>query len=89
LYIYYTNANRRARWVQIAITAISTACGCYLLYLTEKSPALGIMRQAPGLATLWIYGVFLLDILPAVAILAVSGIYYFFLIPRSVAGSLR
>ncbi|RKP13994.1 hypothetical protein BJ684DRAFT_1172, partial [Piptocephalis cylindrospora] len=76
IFIYYTNARRDRKLIQTLFIALCIFCGSYMLYLVEKSPALGIMRQAPGLATLWIYAIFMLDLTKAMISLAVVGAYY-------------
>jgi hypothetical protein len=79
--IYYSNRYRKNIVVKSLLPIISSASGCYLLHLINTSPAYGIMRQCPGLATIWIYTVFLMDLLPTVGSLAGVGIFYWFATP--------
>ncbi|RKP08937.1 hypothetical protein THASP1DRAFT_14922 [Thamnocephalis sphaerospora] len=74
--IYLTNKYRKQIWMRMLLPGVSAASGCYLLHLINNSPAYGIMRQCPGLATIWIYTVFIMDLLPALGSLAGVGLYY-------------
>ncbi|RKP27123.1 hypothetical protein SYNPS1DRAFT_2969, partial [Syncephalis pseudoplumigaleata] len=73
--IYVSNRYRKHAVVQWLLPGVSAASGCYLLHLLNTSPAYGIMRQCPGLATIWIYSVFLMDLLPALGTLAGVGLF--------------
>jgi hypothetical protein len=80
LFIYLTVAYGKFTLVKLLLAGASTSCGCYLLLLIKSSPAMGIMMQAPGLATLWIYTVTVMDLGSAVASLMAVGSYYLFVL---------
>ncbi|KAI8051953.1 hypothetical protein BDF22DRAFT_621320, partial [Syncephalis plumigaleata] len=79
--IYFSNKYRKHIIVKSLLPIISSASGCYLLHLINTSPAYGIMRQCPGLATIWIYTVFLMELLPTVGSLAGVGLFYWLTTP--------
>ncbi|OZJ06693.1 hypothetical protein BZG36_00323 [Bifiguratus adelaidae] len=76
--IYITNRYKSNRLVQATMTIIASICGTYLLFNIFKAPSLGVMLRSPGLATLWIYFVVQLDLIPATLTLAVAGAYWYF-----------
>lgn len=63
---------------QTVMALCSILVGSFLMYTLRHSPSLGQMMRAPGLATVWVYFVVQLDLLPAVITLAAVGIYYYF-----------
>ncbi|KAJ1970796.1 hypothetical protein H4R34_005951, partial [Dimargaris verticillata] len=63
-FIYFTYKFRSQTWMKAFQWLTSTAAGAYFMYLNLYAPAVGIMRQCPGLITVWIYGIFMLDNLP-------------------------
>lgn len=56
----------------------STVVGAFLLYTLRNTPSLGQMARAPGLATIWIYFIIQLDLLPAVITLLIVAVYWYF-----------
>ncbi|ORY89563.1 hypothetical protein BCR43DRAFT_500003 [Syncephalastrum racemosum] len=76
--IYLTNRHKEARLTQTMMALCSILVGSFLMYTLRHSPSLGQMMRAPGLATIWVYFVVQLDLLPAVVTLAAVGIYYYF-----------
>jgi hypothetical protein len=76
--IYLVNRFRQRFWIRFLLPGASAAAGCYLLYILKNSPAYGVMRQCPGLATLWIFTVFMMDLWPALGSLLGVGIYYLY-----------
>lgn len=56
----------------------SAFVGSLLMYTIKRSPSLGQMMRAPGLATIWIYFIVQLDLLPATLTLFVVGAYWYF-----------
>lgn len=64
--------------MQALMTVSSIVVGAFLLYTVHKSPSMGQMLRAPGLATIWIYLIVQLDLTPAVATLAIVGVYYYY-----------
>ncbi|KAI9493356.1 hypothetical protein BDB00DRAFT_763761 [Zychaea mexicana] len=76
--IYLTNRHRQKKLVQSIMAVGSALVGAFLLYTLRRTPSLGQMSRAPGLATIWIYFVVQLDLLPAVATLALVGFYWYF-----------
>lgn len=76
--IYLTNRHKSARWMQALMTVGSLFVGAFLLYTLQHSPSLGQMLRAPGLATIWVYLVVQLDLVPAVVSLLVVAAYWYF-----------
>ncbi|KAI8384437.1 uncharacterized protein BYT42DRAFT_592692 [Radiomyces spectabilis] len=77
-FIYLTNRYKNKKWMQAAMTCGSMFVGSLLLYTLTHSPSLGQMLRAPGLATIWIYFIVQLDLLPATATLVMVGLYWYF-----------
>ncbi|KAJ1974989.1 hypothetical protein H4R35_003356 [Dimargaris xerosporica] len=75
-FIYFTYKFRSQTWMKVFQWLTSTAAGAYFMYLNLYAPAVGIMRQCPGLITLWVYGIFMLDNLPMLANLLVVAVYW-------------
>ncbi|KAI9593241.1 hypothetical protein BDF19DRAFT_387573, partial [Syncephalis fuscata] len=73
---YISTRYRQHILIRLLLPGVSAASGCYLLHLLNTSPAYGIMRQCPGLATIWIYTVFMMDLMPAIGSLAGVGLFY-------------
>ncbi|KAI8576637.1 hypothetical protein K450DRAFT_159068, partial [Umbelopsis ramanniana AG] len=76
--IYITNRYKATRTMQALMAISSLVVGAFLLYTVHKSPSMGQMLRAPGLATIWIYLIVQLDLTPAVATLAIVGVYYYY-----------
>ncbi|KAI9289797.1 hypothetical protein BC943DRAFT_82767 [Umbelopsis sp. AD052] len=76
--IYITNRYKATRTMQALMAISSVVVGAFLLYTVHKSPSMGQMLRAPGLATIWIYLIVQLDLTPAVATLAIVGVYYYY-----------
>jgi hypothetical protein len=53
--------------------AMSVVCGCYLIYITNSYSYLYILKRAPPLGCLWLWAAIELDLVSAVASLAVAG----------------
>ncbi|KAJ8662933.1 hypothetical protein O0I10_001109 [Lichtheimia ornata] len=77
-FIYITNRHRNSRWMQAIMAIGSTVVGAFLLYTLRNTPSLGQMARAPGLATIWIYFIIQLDLLPAVITLLLVALYWYF-----------
>lgn len=76
--IYLTNRHKEKRIVQIIMAFGSVLAGSFLMYTLRNSPSLGQMMRAPGLATIWVYFVVQMDLVPAVMTLALVAAYYYF-----------
>ncbi|KAL3897260.1 MAG: hypothetical protein SGCHY_003544 [Lobulomycetales sp.] len=78
LVIYYTNRVVSNRWVQIAMALASIWAGVNLIQITTSGRStFGPMKQAPGIATLWVYCVLQLRLdLAVLGLLPVIGFYY-------------
>jgi hypothetical protein len=60
------------------MSVIAVFAGSFLMYTIKHTPSLGQMMRAPGLATVWIYLIVQLDLLPATLSLLVVGFYWYF-----------
>ncbi|KAI8331985.1 hypothetical protein EDC96DRAFT_31000 [Choanephora cucurbitarum] len=76
--IYLTNRYKAKRSTQFLMSLGSVFLGSLLMYTLHRSPSLGQMMRAPGLATIWIYFIVQLDLLPAVITLGIVFAYWFF-----------
>ncbi|KAI9302149.1 hypothetical protein BJ944DRAFT_270370 [Cunninghamella echinulata] len=76
--IYLTNRYKQKTLTQIIMMLGSLLVGSFLLYTLHHSPSLGQMLRSPGLATLWVYFIIQLDLVPAVLSLMIVGLYYYF-----------
>ncbi|KAI7888895.1 uncharacterized protein EV154DRAFT_544744 [Mucor mucedo] len=76
--IYLSNRYKSGRTTQILMAIGSAVIGSFLMYTLRHSPSLGQMMRAPGLATVWIYFIVQLDLIPATVTLALVGLYYYF-----------
>ncbi|KAJ6439894.1 deacetylase-like protein [Purpureocillium lavendulum] len=54
---------------------MSVASGCYLIYITNTHGYLATMKQAPPLGCLWLWAVIELDLVTAVASLAIAAAF--------------
>lgn len=76
--IYLSNRYKTGRTAQTLMAIGSAVIGSFLMYTLRHSPSLGQMMRAPGLATVWIYFIVQLDLIPATVTLALVGLYYYF-----------
>ncbi|CAG8444173.1 14354_t:CDS:2 [Ambispora leptoticha] len=76
--IYYTNKNLTKPWLQFLMFIGAIGCGCYLIWVINKVSYFGVMKRCPPLATLWIYFVAQLRLLPAVISLITVYLYFRF-----------
>ncbi|PHH85267.1 hypothetical protein CDD83_674 [Cordyceps sp. RAO-2017] len=60
---------------QTVFFAMSVASGCYLIYISNTFGYLATMKQAPPLGCLWLWAVMELDLVAAVASLAVAALF--------------
>jgi hypothetical protein len=77
-FIYITNRHKSKRMTQALMAVGSALVGSFLMYTLRHSPSLGQMMRAPGLATVWVYFIIQLDLIPAVLTLALVASYYYF-----------
>ncbi|KAL0091315.1 hypothetical protein J3Q64DRAFT_1807264 [Phycomyces blakesleeanus] len=77
-FIYLTNRYKSSNITQTIMATSSVVVGSFLLYTMHHSPSLGQMMRAPGLATIWVYFVVQLNLLPAVISLLISATYWYF-----------
>ncbi|KAJ1674630.1 hypothetical protein EV182_002882 [Spiromyces aspiralis] len=64
--VYFTQRFAKYQAVKALMLAIATACGCYFIHLNLHSPRMGIMKRAPGLASLWIYLTVVMEVRAAI-----------------------
>ncbi|KAI8888265.1 hypothetical protein K501DRAFT_321014 [Backusella circina FSU 941] len=76
--IYITNRHKSKRVTQALMSVGSALVGSFLMYTLRHSPSLGQMMRAPGLATVWVYFIIQLELIPAVLTLALVASYYYF-----------
>ncbi|KAF8517183.1 hypothetical protein BU17DRAFT_50124 [Hysterangium stoloniferum] len=76
LIIFYVPRYRSKRRTQFGLFVASAVIGMRLIWVVNRSSWLLIMKQGPPLATLWIYGIVVLDLLPAVSSLAVVATWF-------------
>ncbi|CAG8650420.1 9341_t:CDS:2, partial [Dentiscutata erythropus] len=74
VFVYYTNKYANKNWLQVLMFLGSILCGCHLIWVINKANYYGVMRRCPSLATLWVYFVVQLRLLPSVLSL---GVVYF------------
>ncbi|CAG8513039.1 3534_t:CDS:2 [Paraglomus occultum] len=77
VFVYFSNKYCHRPLVQFAMFLGSIFCGCYVVYLLQKAPYLGVMRRCPPLSTLWTYFVAQLRLPPAVLSLLSVLVYYY------------
>jgi len=75
LFIFYTTRYKQDRRMQTLLFGISVAVGSRMIFLLNHASWLVNMKQCPPLATLWIYTVVQLDLVPAVLSLLVTGAF--------------
>ena len=76
-FIYLTNRYKSERSTQIYMALGSVFTGAFLMYTLRFSPSLGQMMRAPGLATVWIYLIVQLDLIPATLTLSLVALYWY------------
>lgn len=76
-FIYITNRYRAERITQALMAVVAVFAGSFLMFTIKHTPSLGQMMRAPGLATIWIYLIIQLDLLPASLSLVVVGLYWY------------
>ncbi|RHZ88149.1 hypothetical protein Glove_26g190 [Diversispora epigaea] len=74
--VYYTNKNVSKNWMQFLMFMGSLICGSYLIWVVNNANYIGVMKRCPPLATLWIYFVIQLRLLPSCLSLLGSYIYF-------------
>lgn len=77
-FIYLTNRYKSTRLTQVLMAFGSAIVGSFLMYTLRHSPSLGQMMRAPGLATVWIYFIVQLDLIPATVTLTLVALYWYF-----------
>ncbi|KIY73675.1 hypothetical protein CYLTODRAFT_416706 [Cylindrobasidium torrendii FP15055 ss-10] len=75
IFIFYTKRYKNHRKMQFALFIMGSLAACRMMNLLALSGFKKIMKQAPPLATLWIYTIVQLELGPAVLNLAVVAIY--------------
>lgn len=60
------------------MSVLAVLAGSFLLYTINHTPSLGQMMRSPGLATVWIYLIIQLDLVPATLSLAIVALYWYF-----------
>ena len=58
---------------------MSALAGPYLVHTTNTSSHLAIMKRCPTIACLWLWAVVELDLGPAVASVAVTGVFMYYM----------
>ncbi|KAJ1965028.1 hypothetical protein GGI12_001050 [Dipsacomyces acuminosporus] len=74
--VYITYRYRNNRLMNLFMLLLATVAGCYFIHLNLHSPRLGIMRRAPGLVTVWMYLIFMMDVRPSMINVAVVGLFW-------------
>ncbi|KAI8990029.1 hypothetical protein BDB01DRAFT_841884 [Pilobolus umbonatus] len=77
-FIYLTNRYKSTRLAQASMSVAALITGALLMYTLRHSPSLGQMMRAPGLATVWIYFIVQLDLVPAISSLILVALYWYF-----------
>jgi len=75
LFIFYTNRHKRDRRMQFILFIISIVVGSRMIYQFNRSSWLVNMSQCPPLATIWIYTIIQLELIPAFLNLVVVGAF--------------
>ncbi|KAF8517843.1 hypothetical protein JB92DRAFT_2809684 [Gautieria morchelliformis] len=78
IFIFYTSHHKHKRLTQVGLFLASIAAGTRLIWLVNRAPWLVVIRQCPPLATVWIYAIAVLNLLPAVIGLALVGVWFWF-----------
>ncbi|PVU95717.1 hypothetical protein BB561_001648 [Smittium simulii] len=61
IFVYFTFTLTQFRLSKFLYIIFASFFGCYFIHLNLHSPRLGVMKRTPGLITLWIYLIMLLD----------------------------
>jgi len=75
LFIFYTNRHKRDRRMQLLLFIISIAIGSRMIYQFNHASWLVNMKECPPLATIWIYTIIQLELIPAFLNLVVVGVF--------------
>ncbi|KAF8812361.1 hypothetical protein BYT27DRAFT_7182803 [Phlegmacium glaucopus] len=75
LFIFYTNRHKQHRRMQFLLFIISIVVGSRMIYQFNHASWLVNMNQCPPLATIWIYTIIQLELIPAFLNLAVVGTF--------------
>ncbi len=78
IFVYFTNKYVEKYWIQLSMFFGSLICGSCLIYIVNKSSYFGVMRRCPPLATLWVYFVMQLKLIPSVLSLIMVFLYFKF-----------
>ncbi|KAI0225796.1 hypothetical protein L0F63_006814 [Massospora cicadina] len=78
LLIYLSNRFRHHRVSKLSMFAVGIFCGVKLMALMRGRPILLEMQTAPGLATLWTYTVFQLDLVPCLISVLIPALFYLY-----------
>jgi len=70
-FIFYTTRYKRTRKMQAFLFVLSLVVGPRMMWLINRGSWLVNMRQCPPLATIWVYTIVQLDLVPAVIGLAI------------------
>jgi hypothetical protein len=62
---------------QAIFFVLSTAAGCYMIYVTNYKGYMANMKRAPPLACLWLWTVIEMDLMLGVASLAIVGGFFY------------
>ncbi|KAH7344611.1 hypothetical protein B0J17DRAFT_636131 [Rhizoctonia solani] len=69
--IHYTNKHKAAPLAQLMLFLTAILAGPRMIWLVNKGSWLHVTRQAPPLGTIWVYTIIQLNLVPAVASLAI------------------
>lgn len=75
IFIFYTTRYKSYRSMQLFLFVLGILSGSRMLYLLDRGSWVVNMQQCPPLATVWVYTIVQLDLLPAVVSLGVIGMY--------------
>ncbi|KAH7916190.1 hypothetical protein BJ138DRAFT_1076025 [Hygrophoropsis aurantiaca] len=73
VFIFYTSRYKADRRMQVALFILSLGVGPRMIWLINRGSWLVNMRQCPRFATIWLYTVVQLELIPAVVSLAMIG----------------
>ncbi|TDL29354.1 hypothetical protein BD410DRAFT_758137 [Rickenella mellea] len=73
VFIFYTNRHKANRRVQLFLFILSLIVGARMIYNINKANWTTVITQCPPLATIWVYTIVQLELLPAVGGLAIVG----------------
>lgn len=73
--IFFSERHKAHGKLQFLLFVLSVLAGSRLIYLINLGPWLLNMEQCPPLATLWVYTIIQLDLIPAVSSLCAVAAY--------------